>query len=107
MWTNDGRFLTAAPQTPIIPLDMATSTRKSSILRSSAQKRAARKAEEAAKVLHSFAQSLNSLDALTPASGKTAVTKRNWWRAQAGRFKDDSSFPEFVAQVQAARKKEG
>jgi hypothetical protein len=34
------------------------------------------------------------------------VTPRNWWRLQAGRFKDDPTFDQFVAQVQAARKHE-
>jgi beta-phosphoglucomutase-like phosphatase (HAD superfamily) len=86
---------------------MATSTRKSSTDRSSAQKRAAEKAEEAAEVLHSFAATLNSLDALTPASRHRTPTPRNWWHLQAGRFKDDPTFPDFVTQVQAARRREG
>ena len=32
---------------------------------------------------------------------------RNWWRLQAGRFKDDLTFSDFVAKVQEARKHEG
>jgi hypothetical protein len=34
------------------------------------------------------------------------VTPRNWWRLQAGRFKDDPTFSEFVALVRAARSQE-
>jgi hypothetical protein len=45
---------------------------------------------------------------LGPAIRKpAAATPRNWWRLQAGRFKNDPTFPEFVAQVQAARRHEG
>jgi len=73
--------------------------------RASAQKRAAEEVEEVAKALHSFAATLTSLDALTPAA--RAATKHHWWRLQAGRFRDDPTFPDFVAQVQAARKHEG
>jgi len=54
---------------------MATSQRKPRLKRATAQKRAAQK-----------------------------ITPRNWWRLQAGRFKDDPTFADFVAQVQAARK---
>jgi hypothetical protein len=86
---------------------MATVTRKSSRKRPTAEKRAAQKAEEAAKVLHSFAASLNSLDQLKPAIRKPVPTSRNWWRLQSGRFKNDPTFPDFVAQVQAARRHEG
>jgi hypothetical protein len=86
---------------------MATSSRKSQAGRASAQKRAAEKAEEVAAVLHSFAATLNSLDAVAPASRAPLPTPRNWWRLQAGRFKDDPTFSDFVAQVQAARKHEG
>jgi hypothetical protein len=86
---------------------MATSTRKPSNRRPTAQKRAADKAEEVAKVLHSFAATLNSLDALNPPTRKALPNPRNWWRLQAGRFKDDPTFPDFVAQVQATRKREG
>ena len=64
--------------------------------------RAARQAEAVAKLLYSFAASLKSLNDLTP----TAPTPRDWWRTQAGRFKDDPSFPDFVAKVRAARKRE-
>jgi hypothetical protein len=92
---------------PIILAVMATSTRKSQALRASAQKIAAQKAEEVAQVLHSFAATLNSLDELKPADRTPAPTPRNWWRVQAGRFKNDSTFSDFVAQVQAARKREG
>jgi ketosteroid isomerase-like protein len=84
---------------------MATSTRKPVTRRASAEKRAARNAEEAAKILHSFADSLLMLNALKqPVRAKP--TPRNWWRLQAGRFKDDPTFPHFVAKVQAARKRE-
>jgi hypothetical protein len=86
---------------------MAASTRKSPTSRATAQKQAAEKAEEAARVLHSFAASLTNLDALTPAARAPIAIPRNWWRLQAGRFKDDPTFPDFVAQVQAARKREG
>jgi hypothetical protein len=34
-------------------------------------------------------------------------TPPNWWRVQAGRFKNDPTFADFVAQVQAIRKVEG
>jgi len=86
---------------------MATSTRKSSTSHATAQKRAAEKAEEAAKVLHSFAATLTSLDAMTPVSRARTPNPRNWWRLQAGRFKADPTFSEFVAKVQEARKHEG
>jgi hypothetical protein len=86
---------------------MAVSLRKKSSKRASAQKRAAQKAEEVAKLLHSFAVTLMSLEAGTSASRTPTPTPRNWWRLQAGRFKDDPTFPDFVAQVQAARKHEG
>ena len=85
---------------------MATSTRKPSPSHATAQKRAAEKAEEVAELLHSFAATLFSLDALTTASRKPPTTPRNWWRLQAGRFKKDPTFSDFVAQIQAARKQE-
>jgi hypothetical protein len=84
---------------------MSIATRKSASRRATAQKRAAQKAEEVAKVLHSFATALNNLDDSTPKSLKPSP--RNWWKLQAGRFKNDSSFSDFVAQVQAARRQEG
>ena len=85
---------------------MPASTRKSSPRFIAARKRAAKKAEQLGKLLQSFAADLNSLDESTkPAS--PAPTPRNWWRLQAGRFKDDPTFPDFVAQVQAARRREG
>jgi len=96
--------LTAAISAPIIVIAMPTSTKKLSNRRATAQKRAAAKAEEAAKVLHSLAVTLLSLDAFTPPGRMAPPTPRNWWRLQAGRFKDDPTFPDFVAQVQAARK---
>jgi len=68
---------------------------------------AAEKAEEVAEALHLFAATLISLDGSSPAKRTPAPTPRNWWRLQAGRFKDDPTFPDFVAQVQAARKREG
>jgi hypothetical protein len=83
---------------------MATSTRKPSASRATAGKRAAKQAEALAENLRSFAASLLSLEDATPA---TKVTPRNWWRVQAGRFKDDPTFPDFVARVQAARRQEG
>ena len=86
---------------------MAISARIPSTQRTTAQKGAAQKAEEVAKVLGDFAASLNSLDALNPPAREPLPTPRNWWRLQAGRFKKDPSFPEFVAQVQAARRHEG
>jgi hypothetical protein len=86
---------------------MATSTRKPPGNRASAQKLAALKAEEVAKVLHSFATTLKSLDELKPAKRTPVPTPHNWWRVQAGRFKNDPTFSDFVAQVQAARKREG
>lgn len=86
---------------------MATSTRKSSSRRPTAQQRAADKAEEVADVLRDFAASLQSLDALKPTAREALPTPRNWWRLQAGRFKKDPTFPDFVAQVQAARRHEG
>jgi hypothetical protein len=100
-------FLTAASIAPIICKDMATSTRKPPTKRSTPQKQAAEKAEEVAKALHSFAATLSLLDATKPAGRKAVATPRNWWRLQAGRFKDDPTFPDFVAQVQAARRNEG
>jgi hypothetical protein len=86
---------------------MAAITRKSPAKRASAQKLAARKAEQAAKVLQSFAATLNSLDEPKPTSRRPTLTPRNWWKTQPGRFREDPTFPEFVAQVQAARKREG
>ena len=99
-------FLTGVVCLHTMPVVMATSTRKprSQII---ARKLAAEKAEEVARVLHSFAGSLKALDASSPETRKSAVTPRNWWRVQAGRFKDDPTFSEFVAQVQAARRAEG
>jgi hypothetical protein len=84
---------------------MPTATRKTPTSRATAQKRAAQKAEEVANVLHSFATALSNLDDSAPKSLKP--TPRNWWKLQAGRFKNDTSFSEFVAQVQAARRQEG
>ena len=69
--------------------------------------RAAKKAEEAAKVLRSFADSLIQLDVVKAANGKPSPTPRNWWKLQSGRFKDDPTFAEFVKEVRAARKREG
>jgi hypothetical protein len=86
---------------------MAASTGKLASKAASAQKRAARQAEAAAKVLHSLASSLNSLHDSNRAIRKPAVTPRNWWKVQAGRFRDDPTFAEFVSQVRAARKREG
>jgi hypothetical protein len=83
---------------------MATILKKPST-RLTAQQRTARKAEEAAKVLHSFATALNSLSSTEPKSNRP--TPRNWWKVQAGRFKDDPTFSDFVAQIQSARKLEG
>jgi hypothetical protein len=91
----------------IIIFVMAIPLTKVSGIQARAQKRAAQKAEEAAEVLHSFAATLNSLGALPHRHRKTAATPRNWWRTQAGRFRNDPTFAEFVAQVQAARKREG
>jgi len=85
---------------------MGTSTRKPSKRPASAQARAAEKAEALAHLLQSFADSLLSLDVLPKASNR-APTPRNWWRVQAGRFRDDPTFSDFVAGVQAARKHEG
>jgi len=81
---------------------MSASTRKKSKPRTSPQTRAAREAEEVAKSLRAFAVTLNALDQNQPAK----PTPRNWWRKQAGRFAQDQTFPAFVAQVQAARKRE-
>jgi hypothetical protein len=88
---------------------MATATRKSSTSRTSAQKRVAKEAEQVAKHLHSFAASLNSIDAsfIHGHGANPKPTPRNWWKLQAGRFKNDSTFADFVAEVQAARKQEG
>lgn len=85
---------------------MPTSAGKSSLRFKAARQRAARKAEQVGKLLQSFAADLNSLDESTPAH-RPVPTPRNWWHLQAGRFKDDSAFFDFVAQVQAARKREG
>jgi hypothetical protein len=81
------------------------SNRSAAQLRAS-RLRAAKKAEEAAKILHSFAGSLIELDSLGTASGTPSPTPRNWWRLQSGRFKNDPTFAAFVAQVQASRKQE-
>lgn len=86
---------------------MAASARKSPTTPASAQKRAAEKAEEVAGVLHSFAATLISLDAVAPTHRTSTPTPRNWWHLQAGRFKGDPTFADFVARVQAARKREG
>jgi hypothetical protein len=86
---------------------MATVTRKASPSVATARKRAAARAEEAAKALHSLATTLTSLDALTHASRTPTVTPRNWWRLHAGRFRHDPTFYDFVGEVQAARKREG
>jgi len=84
---------------------MPTAIRKSPARRATAQERAAEKAEEVAKLLHSFAAALNNLD--VSGSKSTLPTPRNWWKLQAGRFKNDPTFADFVAQVQASRKQEG
>ncbi|HSU67869.1 MAG TPA: hypothetical protein VLJ39_13415 [Tepidisphaeraceae bacterium] len=86
---------------------MATTARKSAQKQQSAQKLAARKAEEAAAALHSFAATLAPLDIPQKAGRTPTPSPRNWWRVQAGRFKDDPTFADFVAEVQAARKHEG
>jgi hypothetical protein len=86
---------------------MPTPSRTGSRKRVSPQQRAARKAEEVAKLLHAFAATLTSLDATTARLDPTKPNPRSWWREQAGRFKDDPSFAAFVAKVQAARKSEG
>jgi hypothetical protein len=88
---------------------MTTSVRKSRGKPESAQKLVAEKAEEVASVLHSFAATLISLDQSAPPGGRSAPapTPRNWWKVQAGRFKNDPTFAEFIAQVQAARRHEG
>jgi hypothetical protein len=86
---------------------MPNYTRRSSPQLATAQKRAAQKAEEVARVLRAFAASLNSLDALKLAVRGQLPTPRNWWRLQAGRFKKDPTFPDFVSQIQAARRREG
>ena len=71
----------------------------------SPEKLVAERAEEVATVLKSFAASLKTLNAANPTSAKPAQEK--WWRTQAGRFEDDPTFADFVADVQAARKREG
>jgi hypothetical protein len=83
---------------------MPTSTRKRSARQATAQKRAAEKAEQVAKHLHSFAATLLALDAFASPRRPSTPTPRNWWRLQSGRFKDDPTFADFVADVQAARK---
>jgi hypothetical protein len=83
---------------------MAVSAKKTPANRAAAQKLAARRAEELAKALHSFAGTLSALDTQDYAGRNP--TPRNWWRLQAGRFKSDPSFPEFVAEVQASRRRE-
>jgi hypothetical protein len=85
---------------------MANSIRRSSTRRKSAQKRAAELAEEAAKALRSFADSLKLLETAASNGGKQTPTPRNWWRVQAARFENDPTFGEFVARVQAARRQE-
>jgi hypothetical protein len=82
---------------------MASTTRKPPATRAAAEKRAAKGAEELADALHAFAANLRSLER----AAAQKPTPRNWWRTQAGRFKDDPTFPEFVARVQAARRQEG
>ena len=86
---------------------MATFARKRPARSASAQKLAALKAEEAANVLHSLATTLNTLEQSSRANQRPIATSRNWWKLQSGAFRDDPTFPEFVAQVQAARKREG
>ena len=99
--------MTGGSVVPIILVVMATLARKPSLRRPSAQKLAALKAEEAANVLHSLAATLNTLEQ-SDREGRSAIpTTRNWWRVQSGAFRDDPTFPEFVAQVQAARRREG
>jgi hypothetical protein len=84
---------------------MAVTTRKSSSKQLTPQRRAAEKAEQVAKLLHSFAADLNGLDTRT--NKRIEPTPRNWWNLQSGRFKTDPTFADFVAQIQAARKQEG
>jgi hypothetical protein len=93
------------PREPTDTVLMPAMVRKSPACRLTAQKRAAKKAEEVARLLHSFATALNNLD-VSPSKSQSP-TPRNWWKLQAGRFSNDSSFDEFVAQVQAARRQEG
>jgi hypothetical protein len=85
---------------------MAATVKPSSRKPTSARKRAAREAEQAARVLHSFAASLMSMEKQMAAAAKPTPTPRNWWRLQAGRFKDDPSFAHFAAQVRASRKED-
>lgn len=98
-------MLTGGADKSIILTDMAASTRKPPASRATAQKLAARRAEEAARVLHSLAATLNSLDESTRAVHTATPTPRNWWKVQAGRFGDDPTFADFVAEVKAARKR--
>jgi len=43
-------------------------------------------------------------DLALPPANREQATPRNWWKLQAGRFKNDPTFAEFVGQVQIARK---
>jgi hypothetical protein len=97
--------LTLVRDVPIIQMQMASTTRKTPAKRGAAERRAAKVAEELADALHSFATTLRALE--TSAVAKAKPTPRNWWRTQVGRFDDDPTFPEFVARVRAARRKEG
>jgi hypothetical protein len=85
---------------------MPVAQKKNGRDRAAAQRLAAKRAEEAAKVLHSLAETLAALNPAAPPTRQTKITPRNWWRLQAGHFADDPSFPEFVQQIQAARKRE-
>jgi hypothetical protein len=69
----------------------------------SPQRLAAKRAAELAEVLQAFAESLRTLDASVKLTS-AQPTPRNWWRLQAGRFKEDPTFAGFVRQVQACRK---
>lgn len=82
---------------------MASSVIKRPVGKAAARKRAGQEVEDLIKALQSFRAVLT--EQLKDAA--PSPTPRNWWQLQAGRFKDDPTFPEFVAQVQAARKRDG
>jgi hypothetical protein len=82
---------------------MPVATQKFRIKKRRGQAHAGKELDTLIKALQAFRSAL-----IDEAEAKrVAPTPRNWWQVQSGRFRDDSTFADFVAQVRAARKREG
>lgn len=103
-WGRSERQLTRTLFMPIIQSAMATAAQQARKNPKVPAHLAAQRAAELADVLQAFAETLRSLDASMTPGRKPGI--RNWWRTQAGRFKDHPTFSEFVRQVQDARKRD-